>query len=144
VDHRPARPISHAYWDIRHMKSSRQINRRQHERFKLQAMYTAVVARPKSDVAATQMCGHAYDISAGGVRIELNEPLEIGESADLQMSLPAGHKRISASADVVWTNDEEEDPGPCRMALRFTQFQTPADRNCLLRWLGSTARRIAA
>ena len=45
---------------------------------------------------------------------------------------------------VVWVNDVDDDPGPRRMALRFTDFHPPRHRNRLARFLGDGLMRAAA
>lgn len=120
-----------------------QINRRADQRFKLQAMYTRVLADGPSDSPINGLQGHVYDISRSGVRIELDEPLDVGQPVNLRIDLPGGEKDISAAAAVVWVNDAQDDPGPRRMALRFGDFQTDADRTRLMQYLGDSARKAA-
>lgn len=107
-------------------------------------MYTTVEAFSASQPVGVAMEGHAYDISEGGARIELDEPLPEGEPLQVRFTFPGETTGISAHADVVWVNPEDDDPGPRRMALRFTDFVTEADHHRLLRFLGSGARRVAA
>ena len=59
-------------------------------------------------------------------------------------SLPFSDPPIHARADVVWINDADDDPGPRRMALRFTGFLSESDRNRLVSYLGSGQLRRAA
>ena len=126
------------------MRQDRGTERRQHQRFKLPALYTNVMIEPRLDSTSPQLCGHAYDISQSGVRIELDEPLEIGQSVQIHLELPGGNKDVHAAASVVWVNEAEDDPGPRRMALRFAQFQTPADKVHLLGYLEAGLHRRAA
>jgi hypothetical protein len=120
------------------------LNRRQCERFRLPAMYTSVSATPVAAQATPNFQGHAYDVSESGIRIELDEPLDPGQTVDLRLDLPGGAAEVSARADVVWVNEQEDDPGPRRMALRFIKFKTGDDRARLLRYLGSSPTRVAA
>jgi hypothetical protein len=111
-------------------------------------MYTAVTARREvrgaaGSVVVPMLHGHVYDISASGVRIELDEALQPGESVVLNMDLPGGPTSVKASASVIWVNDEQDDPGPRRMALRFTRFSDHADRDRLIDYLGSADRHAA-
>jgi c-di-GMP-binding flagellar brake protein YcgR len=119
-------------------------NRREHERFTLAAMYTSVEAMRNAREAEEPLTGHAYDISEGGARIELDEPLPEGEPVHLRFTLPGETKQIRANANVVRVLSEEDDPGPRRMGLRFIDFATQSDRDRLLKFLGSGAMRIAA
>lgn len=126
------------------MDESKSFNRRLHERFALPAMYTTVEATSAMSVGQEPMHGHAYDISEGGARIELDEPLPEGEPLQVRFTFPGETTNVSAHADVVWVNPEEDDPGPRRMALKFTDFVTRADHDRLVRFLGTGVRRVAA
>ena len=116
-------------------------NRRAHARLSLRPMYTAVTARRRRGRPAS-LCGHVYDISQAGLRIELDEPLQPDESVTLRLDLPAAGT-VNASARVVWVSDGHDDPGPRRAALRFTRFATPADRAGLARLLASNCQTVA-
>ena len=124
--------------------TTKPIDRRAHQRFTLMPMYTTVEARRLAGDVDRVLLGHAYDISETGVRIELDEALEPGESIALHLTLPGATSSVAASANVVWVNDEIDDPGPRRMALRFTNFRSDKDHDCLLRYLGSGLIRRAA
>ena len=126
------------------MHERRTFNRRQHERFALPAMYTSVEARRGASPVEERLTGHAYDISEGGVRVELDEPLLAGANLNLRLSLPGEQHAVCVTGDVVWVNDTEDDPGPRRMALRFTSFPQQADRDRLVRFLGHGCPRVAA
>ncbi len=124
------------------MSPKRHKTRRAHERVQVQAMYTAVTA--SRDPHGEPLHGHVYDISIGGVRIELDEPLPPGESVTLQLDLPGIHTSMQAATSVVWCNDDQDDPGPRRMALRFTAFPRGDDRDRLAQYIGrERGRRVA-
>ena len=130
------------------MGDSNPINRRQHERFRLQPMYAEVRAE-RAEAAGDRgghdhLEGHAYDISEAGVRIELDEPLDPGESVAVELKLPGNCDDVRASASVVWVAAPDDDPGPRRMALRFKAFASTADRDRLFRYLGTAVERVAA
>ncbi|MHC4142039.1 MAG: PilZ domain-containing protein [Planctomycetota bacterium] len=116
--------------------------RRDCRRYRVPAAYTAVTAR-RGQAAVSQLQGHVYDISASGVRIELDEALHPGECVVLSLDLPGARTRVSASASVVWINDTQDDPGPRRMALRFTSFSDRGDRDRLIDYLGTVDRHAA-
>ena len=105
-------------------------------------MYTAVTAR-RGQAAVSRLQGHVYDISASGVRIELDEALQPGECVVLDLDLPGSRTSVNASASVVWVNDPHDDPGPRRMALRFTSFSDRANRDRLIEYLGTADRHAA-
>jgi len=104
------------------------IDRRRNDRLRLPPMYTRVLAGTAE--------GHAYDISASGVRIELDETPRIGEEIALRMDLPGATGDIATNAKVVWVGDVSDDPGPRRLALRFTVFRSMLDRHRLAECLG--------
>ena len=112
--------------------------RRSCRRLRVPPMYTSVTARREADGGA-ELHGHVYDISEHGLRIELDQPLEPGERVALLLDLPGALAPVNASACVVWVNDANDDPGPRRMALRFTRFTRRADRRRLIEFLGQGA-----
>ena len=99
------------------MTTATQPERRLHERFTLAPMYTDVTVQCVENLSIDRFEGHAYDISESGVRIELDVALEIGQGVALHLSLPGQDTPMFVAADVVWVNDELDDPGPRRMAL---------------------------
>ena len=118
--------------------------RRGHERIRMQPMYTAVTACLSDRGDDLRLEGHVYDISMGGVRIELDQPLDPGEVVALHLVLPGTQSAVEASASVVWVHDEHDDPGPRRMALRFTGFPNNADRDRLGDYIDREGGRCAA
>ena len=119
-------------------------NRRRHERFTVPPMYSSVTAELPDGAEAVAVHGHVYDVSETGVRIELDEPLEAGQIIALRISLPCSDAQVRASGHVVWINSRDDDPGPRRMALRFTDFQTESDRDRLISYLDRGHLRRAA
>lgn len=118
--------------------------RRTAARIKLPPMLTSVIARPAGDPEAAEHHGHAYDISATGVRIELDQPLTPGDKVNVHVELPWDGHHIDALADVVWVNDDEDDPGPRRMALQFVSFGESTDRRRFDAMFDGSAVRMAA
>ena len=118
--------------------------RRGHQRIRMQPMYTAVTACTSDRDNGLRLEGHVYDISRGGVRIELDEALDPGETVQLHLDLPGATAAVNASASVVWVHDELDDPGPRRMALQFTGFREDADRDRLGDYIDREAGRRAA
>ncbi len=107
-------------------------------------MYSSVTARGGDDPSTPPLHGHAYDLSESGVRIELDEALAPGQSVSLHLGLPFSNASIHARADVVWINDADDDPGPRRMALRFTGFLSDSDHDRLVAYLGNGQLQRAA
>lgn len=118
--------------------------RRDHERIRVQPMYTAVTASTSGREVVLRLEGHVYDISKGGIRIELDEALDPGETVALHLDLPGAPSTVEASANVVWVHDEDDDPGPRRMALQFTDFRNSADRDRLGDYIDREGGRRAA
>lgn len=125
-------------------------DRRVQPRYLLPAMYTAIAVRP-GDSDNFQYEGHAYDLSISGIRFELDEPLEPGTAIGVRIDLPgfamhagqADARPIYALANVVWIEDEDQ-PGPYRMAAVFTRFAMAGDGQRLERALTGGRYRQAA
>lgn len=118
------------------------IDRRRFERFSVAPMYTAVAVRRLPDGEEIAH-GHAYDIGEGGVKFELDEPLDRGTPLLMQIDLPGpcaaggGGRSVFAFARVVRGEADPDEPGPARMAAEFTAFGSAGDRERLLERLGS-------
>jgi hypothetical protein len=115
------------------------LNRRQHDRFALPPMYTALTVDRVSDLRVQSLPGHAYDLSEGGVKIELDVPLNLDERVTVHLDLPGGGTALGsvvhAAARVAWV--EEDEAGPTRSALQFCHFLSEADKRRLGSFLGS-------
>ncbi len=114
--------------------------RRQHERFTLPVMYSPVLVTRIRDGAMHSCEGHAYDISAGGLRLELDESLEKGEIVNVELTLPVHLSdepgTLHFLGRTAWTNDRDDDPGPVRSAIEIVRFYDDG-REKLVRMLGS-------
>ncbi|MCA9286710.1 MAG: PilZ domain-containing protein [Phycisphaerales bacterium] len=123
-------------------------DRRQHQRFTLQPMYSPVAVTIAEeggcDGTMIELDGHAYDISEGGMRMELDEPIGVGVVADVRVALPGLSEPVRVTGVVVWENDALDDPGPRRMAVQFTEFLEDADHDRLVRYLSEGWLRQAA
>lgn len=111
-------------------------DRRRHQRFLLPSMYTEVEVKPL-DCESFQWSGHAYDISEGGMRFELDQPIQPGMTVGMRIRLPgdsrSGDDRpVYVLANVVWLEEEDiEIAGPVRMACVFKQFVVPGEEGRL-------------
>jgi hypothetical protein len=128
-----------------------QDDRRRHPRYVLPIQYTQVEARPlDSDTFCWN--GHAYDISEGGMRFDLDHPVEPGTTIALRLRLPGEsslriteRRPVYAFANIVWLEDEDlEFPGPVRMACVFKRFVMPGDETRLRSRLDSGRYSLAA
>lgn len=125
-------------------------NRRIQPRYALPAMYTAIAVRP-GDRDEFLYDGHAYDLSLSGIRFELDRPLAPGTTIGVRIDLPgfaehagqADARPVYVLANVVWIEDEDQ-PGPYRMAAAFTRFAVAGDGQRLERALGAGRYRLAA
>lgn len=108
--------------------------RRQFERFAVEPMYAPVRVRLLSDEHFT-LEGHAYDVSEGGIQIELDRGIDPGTALAVEITLPAGSagpgRAVFALGNVVWNMDDEL--GPARLAIAFTRFARAGDRDRLMR-----------
>ncbi len=124
-------------------------NRRRFERFTLKPMYTPISLR-RLDSVDEPLEGHAYDVSEGGVRFDLDEPIEPGTPVAIQVTLPGQAESTSGSGtfyaigNVVWTDRDPDEPGPSKMAAVFVRFAGSGDKERLLRQIGSGRYRRAA
>ncbi len=114
-------------------------DQREHPRIGLPVGYALAVFRaPGMDSEPRE--GHIYDLSAGGMRCELDEPLDLDEPVEVQLQLPAGDRLLvmAAHGSAVRYHDEPTDgPGPIRMGLRFVQVDQPELLEEYLEMLGS-------
>ena len=122
----------------------KQQTRREFDRIRVQPMYTAVTASTGAQDSPVRMLGHVYDISESGVRIELDDALDPGVIVTLHLDLPGADATVGAEASVVWVHDDLDDPGPRRMALKFTEFLNRSDRNRLVEYIDRERGRRAA
>ncbi len=127
-----------------------QRDRRESTRFAVRPMYTRVLVRPDGERLFT-MEGHAYDISMGGMRFELDDALPTGSPIGLMLELPDtslssgpdGVRLVAATGTVVWTDDDGA-RGPVRMAAIFHAFETDEDEARLRETLSSGGFALAA
>ncbi|MBY0112050.1 MAG: PilZ domain-containing protein [Phycisphaerales bacterium] len=129
------------------MHATNSTNRRRFERFALRPMYTPVAVRLMDNEHFT-LEGHAYDISEGGIRFELDHPIAPGTPIAMQITLPTNQgdigpgRSVFVMGNVVWIDDSE--PGPVQMALVITRFVRLGDRERLLKRLASGTYARAA
>ncbi|MEN0020274.1 MAG: PilZ domain-containing protein [Planctomycetota bacterium] len=126
-------------------------DRRQHDRFALLAPYTPVSVRLAGEsIFASE--GHAYDVSEGGLRFELDDAIEPGTDIEVKLdvfdrpSLPGQQIEpitIIARGTVVW-NDDDDAAGPVRMAAVFRTFESVAHHDRLKTMLGAGRLKLAA
>lgn len=122
-------------------------NRRQHERVSVAPMYTHVGVTVNA--TGEKLDGHSYDVSEGGVQIELDEVIEAGTPVSMELVLPLiGRIRLAdedrivrVTGNVVWADDSE--PGPVRLAIAFTRFASEADRARLIEQISPRQLRAA-
>lgn len=126
-------------------------DRRRFPRFELEAMYTTIAVRTL-DQDEFRLQGHSYDVSEGGIRFELDRGIERGTEVAMMINLPTMNDGSDAFgpeaavfvfATVVWIEDENE-PGPIKMAAVFNRWARQGDRERLLAELGKGVYRRQA
>ncbi len=131
---------------------SRHLERRQFPRFVVEPMYTPIAARIETgegeEDAPFDIEGHAYDISEGGARFELDRAVAPGSRIAMRIFMPGLSERdegrsVLVYANVVWSEDTDE-AGPYRTAAVFTHFARACDRDRLVRHFSSGRYRLAA
>jgi len=120
------------------------LDRRQCERFTMPHQYTAITVHPAGSMTLCPLHGHVYDISESGIRLELDEPLDIGSEVSFQVQLPMGHGTVTGQAAVVWVNSQDDDPGPRRCALYIRSFLSATDQSRLTNYIGDVQPLRAA
>jgi c-di-GMP-binding flagellar brake protein YcgR len=116
---------------------------REYPRLKLPAMYTLIRVRPEGQ---ERYCwtGYIYDISASGMRFELDAALEAGTHVEVRAMLPGSQQvTIQASGTVVRQHDDADERGPIRMGLKFERFVRHADRTRLIDYIERSALKAA-
>lgn len=107
-------------------------------RIKLPPMYTLVRVKPQGD-SRYRWTGYIYDISAGGMRFELDAPIDPGIRLEIKAMLPGvTHTTIRAAGTVVRIHDDDHTPGPMRMGMTFDAF-IETDRQKLEEYLRNAA-----
>jgi hypothetical protein len=98
-------------------------------------MYTLVRVRPMGS-ERYRWTGHVYDISASGMRIELDHTLPPGAQVDVHAMLPGKNQTtINASGRIVRIHDDPSLPGPVRMGMTFNHFAFVGDQRRLSSYL---------
>jgi hypothetical protein len=113
-------------------------------------MYSRLRVRTRGD-SRYRWIGYVYDISASGMRFELDEAVRPGTRLDVHITLPArrGDSSVTcptpitfrAGGTVVRTHDDE--PGPIRMGMAFDQFASDHDRKRLIGYVQDATRSAA-
>jgi hypothetical protein len=122
--------------------------RRRFPRFETEPMYTDIAVR-LLDSEEFLWQGHAYDVSEGGLRFELDRPIAPGTQVAVRITLPTMNadtgpgRAVFAFANVVWLEDEDE-PGPYKMAAVINTFCRAGDRERLLGEFRKGVYRLAA
>jgi hypothetical protein len=125
------------------------IDRRRFTRYQLPSMYSRIMVRPlDSDEFLWE--GHAYDISRGGIRFELDSGVEPGTQVAVRIDLPqttsersTARRSVFAFANVIWMSDPDE-CGPVRLAAAFTRFAREGDEEQLHARLSQGRYALAA
>lgn len=116
---------------------------RQHPRLKLPAMYTLVRVRRQGQERYS-WTGYIYDISASGMRFELDSPLDLGSSIEVRAMLPGARQTTFHATGRVVRQLDDDAAGPVRMGMTFDAFQRHTDRTRLLDYLEGAGLRLAA
>ena len=118
-------------------------DQRQFPRIKVPAMYTLVRARVTGSNRYT-FTGRIYDVSVGGIRFDLDMPVQPGTQLELRGMLPGGgHTTFRAMGRVVRIDGEATDRGPQTYGLAFESFRSPMDRQRLAEYVEARSRAEA-
>ena len=98
-------------------------------------MYTLLRVR-KAGQTRYRWTGHIYDISATGMRFELDTSLEPGTEIEVRGMLPGTNQTtFRATGRVVRLLDTDDEPGPCQMGMIFSSFHNVRDERRLADYL---------
>ena len=115
-------------------------DQREYPRIKVPAMYTLIRARILGS-NRYNWTGHIYDVSLGGVRFELDMPIEPGTQLEIRGMLPgSGHTTFRAVGRVARVHSDADERGPAVMGLQFESFQSPMDRHRLAQYIDARAQ----
>ncbi len=106
-------------------------------------MYTLVRVRPHGQ---GRYCwtGHIYDVSAGGMRFELDQSLDPGTQIDVRAMLPGAHHiTFNATGRIVRLHDDDDVSGPARMGMVFDEFRHGTDEDRLSQYLSDVGLKAA-
>lgn len=122
--------------------------RRSSPRWRLPMMYTLVRAGPAGETGF-RWTGRAYDISACGLRFELDGELRPGDRVNMRVLLPGRKQqlRLRVEGHVVRMHHPQLAGGRACLALHFDRFGHPGQPERLRRYVESAlarGRRLAA
>jgi len=122
------------------------IDRRRHPRFAVTPSYTPARMRLMHE-ETFRHAGHVYDMSEGGLRFEMDTPIDPGTPVALEIMLPdmpgmlhtndGPGRAVFVIGNVIWCDTDE--PGPAQMAMAITRFARSGDRERLVRRLTTGA-----
>jgi len=95
---------------------SKDIERRKNPR----VMVRALVDYESQD---TFIYDHSRDLSEGGVFIQTDKPLQIGEELKLKFSLPDIEKVFEIKGEVIWASSKDSDDNMKGMGIGFKDIQ---------------------
>lgn len=113
-------------------------------RLKLPAMYTLLRIKPRGE-DRYRWTGHIYDISASGMRFEMDTDLPAGSEIEVRAMLPGATPTcVTAAGHIVRMHEDDPALPPVRMAMTFDRFSHPIDRQKLADYLTDRGLRLAA
>jgi len=119
-------------------------DQRQDARLKIPPMYTTIQVRPVGNETYCWM-GHIYDVSAKGLRFELDAAVEPGTRVDVRATLPdVNSTTVCFSGRIVRCHDDPDEIGPVRMGMVVDSFQEATDRRYWLSYLQNNSLDKAA
>ncbi len=129
--------------------TTQQFNRREFERFSLSPMLSPITVQRVCEGKMETLTGHAYDISEGGMRIEIDGAVMSGERLNVTFTLPGYAEgdaagAVCAACEVVWLTDAEDDPAWPRAGVRIIRYLDGASAERMIDCFGGRWLRRAA
>jgi len=127
--------------------SQSQINRRSYERFAVKPGYTSASIRIDPNEIAYGLEGYVYDLSEGGIRFDLDTPIESGRTISMRINLPGivgepDERAVFVTGEVVWCDVDET--GDAKMAMSISKFDRDGDKQRLIRAISCSGYQRAA
>lgn len=115
-------------------RSTAQHEQREYPRLKLPVGYAAIRAR-RDGRRTFALSGHAYDLSWGGLRFELDEPIAVGEPLEVELDLPGDSAHPVRLRVVCVRHPDPDEVGPARIAAAIVALPSEVDRQTLANYL---------
>ncbi len=105
--------------------------RRQHERIEYaQAIYIEIASRRRrSEASSTIIRCETVDVSVGGLKVYVPQPIPAGSRLNIAVPLSSGRENLELTGEAVWMSHAENSNG-CWVGLQLDD----SDRDSMEKW----------